>query len=353
MNSQRIISIDALRGIAVILMIMQHLSAWLWSEPLRSINLLYDKSALLYWFNMLGFLSAPLFILLAGFGAFFLSRKSSSKVIVKRGMLIMLTGLFLNLITPHWFSPFSWYVLHLIGFALILFPLLRRLSTLSLLFTSALLFVLAPLLQTGINSPLLLSREMMSRVDSISDPFRIIFVEGHFPLFPWLGLFLLGIVTARWYSEGRTKMIFVAGVMLSAVGLMLFLCFRLGLPFATYGTWYRFFIFQISIFPVQPPLFLIVYGMVIVFLYAGLSSDLFNRLKILSWFGRVSLTIFVLHIFVAEELTRVIGIYKFFDASSTVLIIGGFIALLALLLFLWKRVDFKYGFEYCIKRVAG
>ncbi len=123
----RITGIDALRGIAVVLMVQQHLLAWLWDAPRVTFPDLVRGYPLSMMLNLLGNLSAPLFIMLAGMGAgLFLARPGSrARTLVVRGACIMLLGLALNLLAPYWFNPGSWYVLHLIGLCLMLAPTLK------------------------------------------------------------------------------------------------------------------------------------------------------------------------------------------------------------------------------------
>ena len=63
---RRLLALDALRGIAVFLMIEQHMGVWLWQGPGRGeVRLDYP---LLVGFNALGGMAAPLFVSLAGGG---------------------------------------------------------------------------------------------------------------------------------------------------------------------------------------------------------------------------------------------------------------------------------------------
>ena len=58
--------IDALRGVAVVLMVSQHLIAWLWNRPPLPGHALAQAHPILMGLDTLGYLSAPLFIVLAG-----------------------------------------------------------------------------------------------------------------------------------------------------------------------------------------------------------------------------------------------------------------------------------------------
>ena len=66
-RSQRNLGMDALRGLAVLLMIEQHVGIWLWKGALPGESS-WDYPFLLA-FNALGGGAAPLFIALAGMGS--------------------------------------------------------------------------------------------------------------------------------------------------------------------------------------------------------------------------------------------------------------------------------------------
>ncbi|MCA9712207.1 MAG: DUF1624 domain-containing protein, partial [Myxococcales bacterium] len=66
-KSRRLHALDALRGIAVFLMIEQHVGIWLWEGPGAGERQL--DYPLLVGFNALGGMAAPLFVSLAGVGS--------------------------------------------------------------------------------------------------------------------------------------------------------------------------------------------------------------------------------------------------------------------------------------------
>ena len=84
----RLAYIDVLRGIAVILMIEQHLGFWLWNRP-KGFPLFSDYPVVIS-FNALGGMAAPLFIILAGVGTafFILNHSEIDKTLFLRGCLI-------------------------------------------------------------------------------------------------------------------------------------------------------------------------------------------------------------------------------------------------------------------------
>src|SRR6056297_3507867 len=152
----RVLSLDALRGLAVMFMIGQHLVYWVGAELSTSFTLRI--------FGALGGLAAPLFVTLSGLGSSLLSgrHENPDRLLLGRGLLVMGFGYLLNLLTPHWFSMQSWYVLHLIAFGLLTAPLLRRAPN-GLLFALVFITIAATVgVQDYLNTPLRLSNARMA-----------------------------------------------------------------------------------------------------------------------------------------------------------------------------------------------
>ena len=84
----RLLAVDALRGVAVILMIEQHLGAWLWKVPAGT--RVWDHPVLVG-INALGGGAAPAFITVAGVGTalFVASRQRPDRAMLVRGLVVM------------------------------------------------------------------------------------------------------------------------------------------------------------------------------------------------------------------------------------------------------------------------
>ena len=99
----RLLSLDALRGVAVILMMEQHLGVWLWQveNPLRSA---LAQAPGYMAINGLGGLAAPTFITLAGAGTTMLVASRPGQpvdaTLLRRGLLLLGFGYLLNLLPP-------------------------------------------------------------------------------------------------------------------------------------------------------------------------------------------------------------------------------------------------------------
>lgn len=350
---------DSLRGLAVILMVQQHLTAWLWNMKWTPFHLIFTKHQVISGIHFAGCLAAPLFLILAGAGASMM-HESGKKTpeIIKRGIAIILCGYLLNLITPNWFSPGSWYVLHTIGVSMILSPLLLRLtnSRLALLLLTTIL--LAALLQTWLNTALSQSNYDMNNISQPGGIARLMFVEGHFPLFPWLGFFMAGIIAKRLANSHNHKTILYAAASCIAISIILCSLYRHGYFFVTGGVLFRIFIPLRHFYPPLPVFIFFILGIALFlfFIFAKYGS-LFTGTCALSIMlkatGRSSLSWFIIHVFIFNQLSWLCGFYMTFSGAEAFLIISLFIAAMLCLSVIWEKYNFKYGFEWIIRRMAA
>ncbi len=346
--------IDALRGIAVILMIQQHLLAWLWNAPRVTFPALVREYPLSMGLNLFGNLAAPLFIVLAGVGSsLFLERPGSrARTLVVRGVCIMLLGLALNLLAPYWFDPGSWYVLQLIGACLILSPALNRAPLWMIGALCLGVFAATPLVQTWLGTPIYLPEVRLNDASLPGGVLRLAVAEGHFPLLPWMSFFLLGIIAHRLFRrEARTSITVLVATLITS-GAALALLYRHGFAFATYGPLYRAFVFAPYFFPAHLPLILMLAGTALACTVAfSRPPDGGNgiTLRVLSRFGRGSLSLFFFHVVLFNTLGRLLGVYRSFPVESAWLIIIGFLLVCAAALRPWNRHGLRYGLEWLVR----
>ena len=275
------------------------------------------------------------------------------RVLLVRGLFVLLCGYLLNLICPHWFSIGSWYVLHCIGVCLMLTPLFRRLSD-RWLIPLALVFVAgAVLLQTWLNTPLHLTNERMGDISLAGGVIRLALAEGQFPLFPWLAFFVTGIQMGRWITRRREFFPILLSLALFTIAILSAISHWRGYPFATYGVLYRFFVPLPYFFPPLPPFMLLLMGFAVL-LVANFSRMENNfAVRVLAPSGRISLTILILHAFLFNTLFRAINLYGSFSAIASCTIIVLMIALFIAAAHLWKRFDFRFSLEWAMRKISG
>lgn len=188
-KKERIQSMDALRGLAVVLMVIHHflydlcafLGApwWLFSNPV---------------FNFLHYVFAGTFVLLAGVS----SRFSRSNL--KRGLIVLVIALVITLVTTLMDMPIRFGVLHMLGFCMVFYALTHKLwesiptpvmplLCIVLLVGSALAVHLIPI-----------DAKCLWMFGWIYDGFVS---TDYFPIFPWLFVFLLGTWLGKYIRERR------------------------------------------------------------------------------------------------------------------------------------------------------
>lgn len=354
---KRMWAIDALRGIAVLLMVQQHLGVWLWNVPVMPLWELFTAHPLMMGMNFSGLLAAPLFVSLAGFGSVYLHAKTERpfRVFAVRGALVIFFGYILNFLTPHWFNPGSWFVLHCIGFFLIAAPALLRLNTGYLVILYPVIFGTAVLGQHVLGTPLLLTDTRMGNSSLPGGMLRLMFLEGHFPVFPWLALFISGIIAGRWISAGKLRRIIFTGISCIAAGVILGVLYRHGYAFATRGQLFRMFVPLPYFYPALPPLMLGLNGLTL--LGVGLSYRIGLKKGVrasspLVCLGRVSLTVLFVHIALFNELFHLLGMKNSFSAVWTFVIIVSALGACGLCAILWRKAEYRYGLEWWVRAVS-
>lgn len=351
-SPDRIAGFDALRGIAVLLMVEQHLGVWLWQDQHR---LFRDPLMLIV--NGAGGLGAPLFIALAGLGATLLQQRTQrpDRTEAVRGAVIMLFGYGLNLAVPGWFSPGSWYVLHLIGLCLMISPVLRRCSTGQLLAGMVMVLCLSVVLQNWLQTPRGLSNARMARMDLPGGVLRLAAVDGHFPVFPWLSVFVAGMLAGRWLRHAGGR-IFGLGLVCLVTGGACAVLHALGVPWAIAGPLARAFHLKPSFYPALPPVILLLTGATLLLIGAARWCD--SRWPLpadnaLVCLGRVSLSVLLVHVVLFREVGRMAGLWRCFSKGETLLIVAGVCGAAALAARMWQARGFRFSAEWLLRRVSG
>lgn len=187
MPPTRIWELDALRAIALLLMISFHLIVDL--HDFYQYPIPYEYGV---WF-WLGKAAASLFIILAG-----ISASLNPRSLLPYGLRLLGWGLVITLVT-YWYLPSAYIrfgILHFLGTALLLAHWLRRLPLWCLL-----LGVLLPPLLTPVGPSLPLPQPLGLMVGYLPPGFSSI---DYYPLLPWFSLFSLGLMGGRYlYRQQR------------------------------------------------------------------------------------------------------------------------------------------------------
>lgn len=351
----RLYSLDALRGVAVVLMVQQHLGAWMWNQPWNDIRALISNHPFMIGLNGLGGLAAPLFIVLAGIGASFLtvSKEKPDRVLFGRGLAVMALGYLLNLAVPGWFTIGSWYVLHLIGFSFVTTPLLRRMQTPWLLVVIAAGIASAVVVQTVLQTPYFIRNARMGDLTMPGGHLRLAIAEGHFPVFPWLSVFTAGMVAGRALLSGRPRNVVLLALGLGATGGLLALVGSVLPGFTQVGPIKRLFVMRTGFYPALPPITLLLSGAALLCTALAWRMEQSTRVAAdnpLVCLGRASLTVFVGHIIVFRELAQRLGVSKACSKPWTLVLIAGVAGVAAALAMLWRRAGYRFGAEWLVRK---
>lgn len=341
--------IDALRGVAVLLMIAQHVSLWVCAQSHGSVFILMTGA--------LGGLSAPFFVTLSGMGATLLSERRDRPdfLLVTRGVMILGFGYIMNLLTPHWFSPGSWYVLHMIGTALITAPLLRRFSDTGLILSVFVVLVVTGMFQNYLDTPFRLFNRHMAAPVGLTGVVRYALAEGYFPIFPWIAFFMAGLLTGRWLMDRRLDKARRLAFLFLVIMAVLSISYAIGPNFIRSEPLVRYFRLQLSFYSALTPLSLFLMAVSLLFIIGFFRLDQkhgFRQSHVLVCLGRVSLTFLIVHVSVIKESAFYFGFWKTLSESSAIVVTLAILVFFSLTAKLWQRHHYKYGFEWFLRRVS-
>lgn len=356
MKNRRYEFLDFAKGLAVIFMVVQHIGIWMWKMPWSKVVANFKGNSIYIILNTLSGLSAPLFIFSAGAGAYLLMEKyKSSSKIIKRGIFIITLGYVHNLTIIYWFNYGSWYVLHLIGFGFILVPLIKKMQKKSVIILIILLIVLTYLAQTGLDTSIKLTNKNMRDMSLSFAMLRLAFVEGHFPILPWITFFLLGYISISAFMEKEKAVAMV----LIGLSLLIFSTILLGVGIVLpelkeSDIFIRLFYIEPRFYPLILPMLLFLLGLVLIvmqlikFLCNKFSVGEYNPVVVL---GRFSLTVFFMHVYLKLFLYH----YKLnqtFEKPVTMIAIIAAIFIFTALGYLSKYTKYKFSLEGLLRKLS-
>lgn len=178
-SGTRIWELDFLRGIAILMMVVFHILYDL--NTFYQVPILYEQGPVYY----IGKTAASLFIIVAGISC------SLSRNNVKRGAKLFALGLVITLVTSLTVpgSNIFFGILHFLGTAILLYPLFKHLKP-CLLLTLGTGIILTGFYLKRIAMP----NHLLAPLGLMGPDF---YSADYYPLVPWLGLFLYGVVLGK------------------------------------------------------------------------------------------------------------------------------------------------------------
>lgn len=350
-DNGRITFIDFIKGLAVIFMMFQHFGIWFWDIPWDKITNIITDYPFYMAVNATGGFSAPAFIACAGFGAYYFNEKYGSNLkFIKRGIILLTFGYIMNFLVPSWFTWASWYVLHLLGFCLIVSPVLLKIKkNYLLILIMTVISLITVYIQYYLKTPLQYSSDRMGDYKMAGGVLRLIFAEGHFPILPWINFFIAGIISADFYHSKKRKNILIFAAASIGTALILLYSGRFFHSLDTEIT--KFFRIGTSFYPIYPIMLLFLISLVLFSIYI-LSFINFKNNNLIVLTGRLSLTVFILHIVIFKQGLVLIGKYRIFTTPVSFLLMLFFSFTFVLISYLWSKRNFRFSLEWLMRRLS-
>lgn len=271
----RIQILDNLRGLAIILMLLQHIPLFLvknLTTPVYSIAILLSR------------FSAPLFFLLAGYCTYLSFNKNGPVRLVKRSIEIFIYGLITNIFRNQ---------------PLLSINVLTSISAFILICT-IILFIRSKytylILLFGLIIYSFMSPEIASTIIHLTD----IVNTGEYPIAPWLIYSIIGLGIA-WIDKFKTPKLVVPLSILSIL-------FGLSTLFFGY--------YNIDFMNNTPPFMFIMLGFIgCIYTFATIA-----KINFLGGFGKNSLFIYTTHLFIFSWIPVILNIGKPLEIYSSLLI---------------------------------
>lgn len=328
-HTKRIGGIDALRGLVVMLMALDHAREFMapsgFSPTDASIT-----TGFLYFTRWVTHLCAPTFVLLAGMSCYLIRNQLGDarqyrNFVVVRGLILV--AIEVTLVAVGWdfeFREIRLQVIWVLGMSMVCVGLMHRLPRQVMFWLGVFLC--------------LLSHEMLTRIDTTDPLLVILFGTGTiahvgsvpvavmYSLGPWLGLMMIGYGCANWVTERLRE-----GRSAAWVGLLLVATAILLRAFTTYGdpqgwqvmagdpvgTFMMFFDF--AKYPPSPLYLACMSGIAFILLFT-IDRAPRGALEVLMVYGRAPLLFYVVHLYVIQIVRWIKIIWVHFSLPGTTLL---------------------------------
>lgn len=321
MSSNRLLSIDALRGLVILFMLLDHVreTFYLHMQVGDPMDVTATDPAL-FFSRTLAHLCAPVFILLTGLSAFLygekqMSRAATSAFLFKRGLfLVVLEITLVNFAWTFQFPPTVIYlqVIWAIGLSMLALSLLLWLPR-------ALLALLGLVLVAGHN---LLDGLHFAPESAMHIPWAVLHDRGwlefsdtlrlrtSYPVLPWIGVIALGYVIGpwfRWSNAAQPRLQALRRYGLGALGL--FVVLRLAnvygeKPWVVEDTWQHTLmgLFNVTKYPPSLLFLALTLGIGLLLLAYFERRNAGCVVRTLAVFGSAPMFFYLLHLYVLKLL---------------------------------------------------
>lgn len=243
-------------------------------------------------------------------------------------------------------SSLSAIALNLIILSFVLFLLLRKNGALkekrnySILGISGILIIVLSFVRVPIFHLFTQAIEKKNYLLAIFFSFTI---ANPYPLLPYLAYGIFGTMIGMMIYQGRNKLLKIVvaplGILFLTYGLFGMMNFEKTISTPDYF-WYFKTNFELGIF-----MLLLVFAILVL----EPKLNFLNKLSIIKWFSRISLTIYILET-TTSEIFRIALLQVWPSWNQTIngcLMFGSLnVVLWIIILFFWRKINFKYSLEY-------
>ena len=304
-------TLDLVRGLAIIAMVVGHLVVALRDIP-------YSRPLF-----VAGGMAPVLFVFLSGYLVEFLHHRKNYGFgyFFIRGIFLLLVGAAVDVFIWRIIPFYTMDILYFIGISLPILYLLNRQNTYRLVLLAGAIVVATPFMQYIMGYAPYPTELYLDGSPTIEAPYHYAIwkhylVDGWFPLFPWLGVSLAGMLFYRWRTQGDSHGIFRWGIVLTGVGLFLWWPVWPGLDIRLqYGG-----IFM----PPEPGYLIASLGLTLLLFWVLDAWSRKDTLRVVSAIGRSSLFFYVMHLVLIKYFIPALGVVQspLFLLKSFVLIGG-------------------------------
>lgn len=386
-GSDRVISIDVLRGFALIAMVMVHFMIYFGNDTA------VDTWPYFILNDALGDLGAAWFLMMMGMSQVISKKRTSDNTLLfkqalLRGAYLFLIGLLMLALAWGPKEIWQWDILTLMGFATVVLYFCRFLPSWSIIALSGVVMAVTPwargttdfvstwgdkFVQVPVISRYLpgLLLDPAKEYEVVWTPARILkgfLLDGCFPVLPWIIFPLIGFVIGRRLAAGKLRgdllYIVSGGTVLAGAGIGLALAGRS----RPGNSIIRGYIAPLSFYPDSFSMVLFQFGMaLVVFCVLYYCYDVLKKDRTLSPIQRVytrtsrfSLTFYFLHYQLIGWTLAIVylvsGQYLICNLMGAYpALICGLVGLLALevLIFFWDKKQGKYSLEWFLRALMA
>ena len=369
---KRLNSIDIARAMAILLMVMCHFTIYITHPEGAYRNIFFFSN------HILGDFPAAMFLFLVGVSLFVsinrsrqygLSESSVFSRLIIRGSVLFIFGLIYESVVWGYSHSFDWDILTTIGSCILVLAFLRNLSSKQLVVIAIVVVILSPYLRHVFGYPAFWEKEEYMAPWTIREIFGGYFLNGFFPLLPWMAYSFIGYAVGKTVfveqnasilSKNQMK-IPIIGAILMVAGFSGFLInYYIGLSGIM-----ALYVSELSFYPLSSTLFLIEGGFIL--LLFGLLNIRFDTkdirhpvMNVLRRYSRYALSVYVIHHVLLIFVPRRIGLLlhqedyfyyqNIFEPPTGLFLSVIFLFVFYPVLILWDKVKGIGSFEWAVSK---